>query len=612
MYKVIKLAFIFVLYITQSQLASSQVNISHLKPLLIKSDQKTLDKIEVVFNKGKNLENEANILNSTGDTDKEKAKNEKKYTLKRLEAAQFYQKANADLLALFKDNINKFWKENKNSKINPSIKNFEDKANEIARSAKSTRNVAEDIAYPNEKLSKILEAEKLESEAINIFTKVLYAYLNYPITYDSIKEGDENAKTDTLSITKNATNTNILPAPKAEKKDSIVISSPAVKDTIKPQVTAKTNKAQETPLLVTKQAETPVVQKMAPKDTGSLYNMMEVEEEQVDQFNKFLEEKYPNKFENYVINFRELNYGDFDSLRSAWTRYNQYQFTPEEIASLKKKKGDSTELIAAASADTSVKQQEPAIVISEQKNIAQNKETVKPVTEKATNKHGDKKSTPKQTSTAAKKEKPTEATAVQAEPTIVQKQAEDAIAQGFIYRVQIVACRIQVDSKSLKNIYRGGMKIIELNEDNWYKYAIGEYKTYAEARHLRDALKIPGAFVIAYLNGKRIQILNTNISQNTIINSNDVENLVYKVQIAAAKNPLNKKYIQHIYSGVEKVEENFEDGWYKYSIITGPSLAAAKKFVETEDIPGAFITSYLGNKKIDLKDALKLSKIKKQ
>jgi hypothetical protein len=60
------------------------------------------------------------------------------------------------------------------------------------------------------------------------------------------------------------------------------------------------------------------------------------------------------------------------------------------------------------------------------------------------------------------------------------------------------------------------------------------------------------------------------------------------------------------------VEENLEDGWYKYSIITGPSLAAAKKFVETENIPGAFITSYLGGKKIDLKDALKLSKIKKQ
>lgn len=605
MYKGLKLVIIFILYITQFQLASSQVSRSNLKPLLSSSDQKTLDKIEVVISKGKNLENEANILNSSGDSDKEKAKNEKKYTLKRLEAAQFYQKANFDLIALFKDNISRFWKENKNSKIDPSIKNFEEKANELSRKAKSTRNVAEDLAYPNEKLSKILEAETLESEAINIFTKVLYAYLNYPITYDSIKAGSETVKTDTLKPVEKAPEISHTPAQKIENNTSIISPAPVVKDTISSQVAAKPSKTNEATQTLSKQTEKPVIQNVTPKDTGSLYNIMDVKEEQVDKFNKFLEEKYPDKVENYIINFRELNYGEYDSLRSAWIRYNQYKFTPEEIASLKKTKKDSADMIAAMPTEAPKNQPEQVVKAPEQVLVSQNAETVKTETIKES-----KKPTKKQTSLPEKTKK-SDINTPKVDTPVIEKPANNEVAQGFIYRVQISACRIQVDSKSLKNIYNGGLKIIELYEENWYKYAIGEYHTYGEARHLRDALKIPGAFVIAYLNGKRIPILNTNISQNSVINSTDIDNLVYKVQIAAAKNPLNRKYIHHIYSGKESVEENFEDGWYKYSIITGSSLTAAKKFIETENIPGAFVTAYLGGKKIELNDALKLSKIKK-
>jgi hypothetical protein len=56
------------------------------------------------------------------------------------------------------------------------------------------------------------------------------------------------------------------------------------------------------------------------------------------------------------------------------------------------------------------------------------------------------------------------------------------------------------------------------------------------------------------------------------------------------------------------VEELLEDEWYKYSISFGPDLNSALKFIESQNIPGAFITSYLGNNKIELKEALKLNK----
>lgn len=610
MYKGLKPALLIVLYIIQFQITDAQVGRNNLKPLLSSSDQKAIEKIEVVFNKGKNIENEANIISSSGSTDKENAKNEKKYTLKRLEASQHYQKANADLISLFKDNINKFWKENKNSKIDPSIKNNEDKANELTRNAKALRKVAEDLTYPSEKLSKLIEAESIELDAINIFTKVLYAYLNYPISYDSLNKEKtaitEIAKTDTVKAAEQSSPVSYLPVEPVTKKDTLVIQEPVKTDTI-PQIQpepipvkqepVKTPLSEPTDVLATKQ--------LAPKDTGSLYNMMEVKEEQVDKFNKFLEDSYPDKFENYVINFRELNYNDFDSIRSSWTRYNQYQFSPEEIASLKKSRKD-TAMFAAVSPDSS--KAEELLAVEPDTGKKDTLEIQEVISEKTA---VTKKQPAKKNQKTTGKTPPKETVISAVESADLPKTNTSEYAKGFIYRVQISACRIPVDEKSLKNIYGGNMKILELNEDNWYKYAIGEFNTYGEARHLRDAVKIPGAFVIAYLNGKRIQILDSNVSTSAY-NYKDIENLIYKVQIAAAKTPLDKKYLSHIYAGNENIEENLEDGWYKYSIVIGPSLASTKKFIETENIPGAFITSYLRGKKIELKEALKISKIKKQ
>jgi hypothetical protein len=143
---------------------------------------------------------------------------------------------------------------------------------------------------------------------------------------------------------------------------------------------------------------------------------------------------------------------------------------------------------------------------------------------------------------------------------------------------------------------------MELNEDNWYKYAIGEFPTYADAKRLKDNLNVPGAFVIAYLNGKRIKIL-----QSKVPDVSYGENVTFKVQIAASKTPLNENYVRNIYAGEKKVDENLEDGWYKYTINMGSALRDAKNFIEREDIPGAFITSYMGNTKVELREAIKMN-----
>lgn len=593
----------------------AQVKQSNLNPLLPANEQQRIKKAEILIGKGKGIETEADKIKNSGSGDKEMAKNEKKYNLKRLEASQFYQKGYYDLFIILKDNIADFWKKNKsNSKILADLKNKEDKANELFRKAKSLRKVADDLAYPDEKLVKILEAEDNEKEAIETMIKVLYAYLNNPIAYDVLKQQDLKAETeetnkvdeatkiDSTVVTQKDSIVMVKSMPVAGKKDSVVyvkskkqipLSSPEDSTIQLQQVIVVANedttkKAINPPILkVDSQAENiknrpesePNTNIISNKDTSSLYNMVSINEDQVDMFNKFLQTEYPKDYENYIIDFQKMDYGNVDSMKSAWYKYLYAD-----------KETPPTSISSSSSPKDSV------IIAVNDIKTAKNASSIA-----------------KTTSSSYDKQKITKNVT---QPITSQKEGKESMvptepATGFVFRVQISACRIPLDSESQKSVYNGELGITELNEDKWYKYAIGEFATYKKARELRDKVNIPGAFVIAYLNGKRIKILtamtgHSEYSRMSAPESSHVADLIFKVQISASKVPLNKKYIENIYSGSYVVNEIKEDGWYKYVITIGNSFKEAKRIVEAENIPGAFITADYHGKRIELKEALRL------
>lgn len=89
--------------------------------------------------------------------------------------------------------------------------------------------------------------------------------------------------------------------------------------------------------------------------------------------------------------------------------------------------------------------------------------------------------------------------------------------EDFIYKVQIAASRIKMGYQERQKIYSGNELIIESFEDKWFKYTIGSFQNYNNARKFRDELKnkIKGAFVIAYYNGIRIKITPDIVSNKT-------------------------------------------------------------------------------------------------
>ena len=75
------------------------------------------------------------------------------------------------------------------------------------------------------------------------------------------------------------------------------------------------------------------------------------------------------------------------------------------------------------------------------------------------------------------------------------------------YKVQFFASRRKPSKQELRRKYKGNMKIHSFYEDNWYKYSIGEFYSYAAAKKLLIDSKVHDAFIIAYVDNKKVNIV---------------------------------------------------------------------------------------------------------
>lgn len=80
---------------------------------------------------------------------------------------------------------------------------------------------------------------------------------------------------------------------------------------------------------------------------------------------------------------------------------------------------------------------------------------------------------------------------------------------GLIFKVQVCATHRTVDATFVKNNYKLPDDVMQEMHEGWFKFTVGGYGQYAEARNKREALapfNLPGPFVTAYNNGNRITV----------------------------------------------------------------------------------------------------------
>lgn len=79
-------------------------------------------------------------------------------------------------------------------------------------------------------------------------------------------------------------------------------------------------------------------------------------------------------------------------------------------------------------------------------------------------------------------------------------------SKDVVYKVQVMASRRLATHRELRKKYKGKLSVHKSFEDNWYKYTIGEYKTYAEAKAVKQGCNVCDSFVVAYIDHQRVNI----------------------------------------------------------------------------------------------------------
>ena len=87
----------------------------------------------------------------------------------------------------------------------------------------------------------------------------------------------------------------------------------------------------------------------------------------------------------------------------------------------------------------------------------------------------------------------------------IEQAVKEAIPE-LIYRIQILACKNEVNVDALYKIYSGRESIEQQYLDGWYKYAVGKFKSYKKAEIFKDSCSINGAFIVLFKNGLPLKL----------------------------------------------------------------------------------------------------------
>jgi hypothetical protein len=89
----------------------------------------------------------------------------------------------------------------------------------------------------------------------------------------------------------------------------------------------------------------------------------------------------------------------------------------------------------------------------------------------------------------------------------IDEQKSRSLKGDLIFQVQIAASKNKLPASKINKIYKGAKNEVEEKfYDEWYKYSIGKFKTYDEAKAYILKIGVKGAFVVAFRGGTKIDI----------------------------------------------------------------------------------------------------------
>lgn len=173
--------------------------------------------------------------------------------------------------------------------------------------------------------------------------------------------------------------------------------------------------------------------------------------------------------------------------------------------------------------------------------------------------------------------------------------------ENITYKVQIAASRFPLSENRLRNIYNKNESINnEIHNNEWYKYTIGNFNSYNDAKKVKAQCGVNDAFIIAYSEGKQVNIAK-------VINSSpaaQAKEIIFRVQIAAFQKLLSNEYLKEIYSSDRIINVEKHEGLNKYSVGDFYTYQDAKNFKQHTGVHDAFVIAYRNGKRISVREAI--------
>ena len=193
--------------------------------------------------------------------------------------------------------------------------------------------------------------------------------------------------------------------------------------------------------------------------------------------------------------------------------------------------------------------------------------------------------------------------------------------QNIQFKIQIRAEKMnRIPLQRLANKYHIREQITEDHYDEWYRYSVGSFSTYDEAKEYRDKVRkeynIRDAFIVAYLNGSRLESLSElkQIAPGIIPEEEQIQpdrheippdfntGRTYRVQIYAVKNDrVDIQALKKEYNIDEDINEERSYQWSRYTVGNFKTFAEAnrlRKKMASKGIKGAFVVTYENGKRV--------------
>lgn len=87
-----------------------------------------------------------------------------------------------------------------------------------------------------------------------------------------------------------------------------------------------------------------------------------------------------------------------------------------------------------------------------------------------------------------------------------ERERQRSLEGALVFEVQIAASKKPIPAWRLAKFYPAKDEIKMKHYDKWYKYSVGKFKSYNQAKAFVKTLKVRGAFVVAYKNDQKIDI----------------------------------------------------------------------------------------------------------